>query len=212
MVVNFIPLNRIAIKDHYPIPRVDDLFNSIGDMKYFCALDCTEGFHQIQILEEHKERTAFIAPHGMFQYKRVPFGFTNSPAKFQTTRNEIFKEGLYKRCVVYIDDILVFSKTKEIAFENLDWVFEKCKQFDIKIKLSKCSFMTSEVDFLGHKIKLNSTSPIPDKNDLLLTKTPSDKTDVMSILGALNYYSRFIHNFTEKTLLLRQLTKNIPFM
>lgn len=207
LVVDFIPLNTIAVKDHYPIPRVEDLFNVFRGAKYFCALDCTEGFHQIKIAEEHRERTAFITPHGMYQYKRVPFGFTNSPAKYQRTINEIFHEGLYKSCVIYIDDLLVFGSNFEETLSNLKWVFRQCKTFNVKLKASKCVFMKRKVEFLGHMVSENSIAPIPGKNDPLFSNVPQNKTDVMSILGSLNYYSRFIDDYTNKTEILRQLTK-----
>lgn len=207
MVVNFIPLNKIAIKDHYPMPNIQDLFNAIKKAKYFCALDCTEGFFQIPVLEEHRKRTAFITPHGMYQFKRCPFGFTNSPAKFQRTMNQIFEEGLYRKCVIYIDDILVFGETKNELTENLIWVLEKCDQFNVKLKKSKCQFMKERVEFLGHLISYNTIAPVPGKTDKLLEIKPTNKTDVMSILGTFNYYSRFIPNYTEQTKALRELTR-----
>lgn len=207
LVVNFIPLNSIAVKDHYPMPHISDLFNSLRDSRYFCALDCTEGFFQIPVLKEHRERTAFITPHGMFQFKRCPFGFTNSPAKFQQTMNSIFEEGLYERCVVYIDDILIMGKTKESVLDNLRWVLDKCVEYNVKLKLSKCKFMKESVEFLGHLISHNSISPVPNKNDPIFSIKPKNKTDVLALLGTLNYYSKFIPDYTEKTKLLRELIR-----
>lgn len=190
--INFIPLNRIAIKDHYPITQVSDLFNSLRGKRYYATLDCTEGFLQIHVAKENRHKLAFITPFGSYQYKRVPFGFTNSPAKFQRIMNNIFGHGLYKRCIVYIDDILVFGETQEELLVNLEWVFTKCREFNVKLKKSKCKFLETTVEFLGFSISFNSISPIPHKLDPISDKLPVNKTDVLSILGTLNYYSRFI--------------------
>lgn len=207
LVVNFIPLNYITEKDHYPLPQLSDLFSALKDATYFAALDCTEGFLQIKVLEEHRNRTAFITPQGLFQFKRCPFGFTNSPAKFQRTMNEIFGEGLYKRCVIYIDDILVFGKSKEQLFENLSWVFDRCRNKNIKLKRSKCKPLEKQVEFLGFLLSHNHIAPVPNKCDPVMIKNPKTKKDVLSILGTFNYYARFIPNYTEKTKELRQLVK-----
>ena len=212
LVVNFIPLNAITVKDHYPLPQLPDLFNALRESRYFAALDCTEGFFQIPLYPEHKERTAFITPHGLYQFKRCPFGFTNAPAKFQRTMNMIFNEGLYKKCVIYIDDILVFGKTPIELTENLHWVFNKCREFQIKLKESKCQFFEEKVNFLGFQVSFNRIAPIPGKCDPIGEQTPKNKIDVLSVLGTLNYYSRFIPYYAEKTQELRKLTrKDVEF-
>lgn len=207
LVVNFIPLNRVTVKDHYPLPQIHDLFGALRGARYYCALDCTEGFFQVPIAEQDRPKTAFVTPQGLFQFKRCPFGFTNSPAVFQRAMNTIFGPALYQKCVVYVDDILVFGSTPEETLDNLEWVFARCKRFNVKLKLSKCSFMQTEVEFLGHKIAYNTLSPVAGKFDHLLEASPKSPIEVASILGTLNYYSRFIESYSEKTLPLRELTK-----
>lgn len=212
LVVNYIPLNAITVKDHYPLPQLPDLFSALHGAKYFAALDCTEGFFQIPILDEHKERTAFITPQGLFQFRKCPFGFTNSPAKFQRTMNEVFQEGLYTKCVIYIDDILVFGDNLTNFTNNLKWTFEKCRDFRVQLKPSKCKFCEPTVDFLGFRVAFNSIAPIPGKCDLIGERKPASKSEVLSVLGTLNYYARFIPNYAEKTKNLRKLTtKNMEF-
>lgn len=212
LVINYIPLNNITEKDNFPVPQLADLFNAIRGATHFAALDCTEGFLQIPLLEEHRHRSAFLTPHGLYQFRRAPFGFTNSPAKFQRTMNEIFEEGLYKRCVVYIDDILVFADSAEKLEENLKWVFEQCRKRGVKLKQSKCHFFREQVEFLGFLISQNSIAPIPNKCEPLRDCNPQSKSDILSILGKLNHYSRFIPNFSEKTRPLRELIKKTtPF-
>lgn len=211
LVINFIPLNSIAVKDHYPMPQLNDLFQALYGARYYAALDCTEGFLQIPVLNEHRERTAFITPHGLYHFKRCPFGFTNSPATFQRTMNNIFEEGLYKRCVIYIDDILVFGETVERLKENLHWVFQKCRLYCVKLKKSKCKFISNEADFLGFKVANNTLAPIKGKFDPVMIKKPSSRTEILSVLGALNYYSRFIPRYATRTLELRKLTRKDVF-
>lgn len=207
MVVNFQPLNEITVKDHYPLPQLPDLFGALRDSRYFATLDCTEGFFQILIDKSHRNRTAFITPHGLYQFKRCPFGFTNSPAKFQRTMNQIFEDGLYKRCVVYIDDILVYGKTKAELFANLSWVFDKCSSNQVQLKRSKCTLLSEKVQFLGFQLSFNKIAPIPGKCDPLKALSPQNGREVLSILGTLNYYARFIPDFSEKTRELRKMTK-----
>jgi len=127
LVIDYIPLNANSVKDHYPMPQIADILAHLSDAKYYCALDCTEEFWQIPVAEHDRPKMAFITPKGMFQFRRCPFGFTNAPATYQRTMNEIFQQGLYKRCVVYIDDILVYGRTKQETLENLAWVLNKCE-------------------------------------------------------------------------------------
>lgn len=207
LVVDFRFLNSISIKDHYPMPQTSEMFLALHDAKYFAALDCTEGFLQIPVLPEHRYRTAFVTSFGCFHYKRCPFGYTNSPAKFQRCMNEIFEDGLFKRCVIYIDDILVFAKTEDQLLENLTWVFERCRQKCVKLKRTKCIINKSEVEFLGFKIAHNQICPVAGKYDEIGVETPTKTSHIRAILGSLNHYARFIKNYPEKTADLRRMTR-----
>lgn len=212
MVVDFRSLNDIAVKDHYPLPQMSNMFRALRDATHFAALDCTEGFLQIPVDINHRHKTAFITEHGSFQYKRCPFGFTNSPAKFQRTMNEIFDKGLYRICVIYIDDILVFGKSEDELLNNLKWIFKRCRNKTVKLKKSKCKFNVSEVEFLGFKISNNTVSPVLGKYDPICLESPTTKTDVRAILGAFNHYARFIPNYANLTAPIRKLThKNVAF-
>lgn len=207
LVVDFRFLNAITIKDHYPLPQMSEMFLALHGAKHFAALDCTEGFLQIPILPEHKHRTAFVTSFGSYHYKRVPFGFTNSPAKFQRTMNDIFEEGLFKRCIIYIDDILIFAQTKEELLEHVKWVFDKCRARNLKLKLSKCAFNRPEVEFLGFKITHNQICPVTGKYDTVGVDTPTKRKHILGILGSLNHYSRFIANYADKVAPLRKMTR-----
>lgn len=208
LVINYIPLNAATIKDNYPLPQIADPFLTLRNARLFCALDCTEGLWQIKVAPEDRDRTAFITPQGLFQFKRCPFGFTNSPAKYQRSMNDIFTEGLYSRCVIYIDDILVFGRDKTELEENLKWVLETCKKYDVKLKGSKCKYLLNEVDFLGFHVSYNSISPIKSKRHEIYKEHPNNKTEVQSMLGFFNYHSRFIEDYTNITKPLRLLIKD----
>lgn len=212
MVINFIPLNRLVVPDCYPLPQLQDLFAATRGAKFFCTMDCSEGFFQIPLAKEDRPRTAFLTPLGLFQYTRAPFGLKTSPAAFQRTMNTIFKEGLYTRCVVYMDDFLVFGCTEEQSLSNLEWVFQQCNKYNVKLKFSKCTFFKPEVEFLGYKLGHNFIAPIPNECDPIEEDSPQDGRAVATILGTFNYYSRFVENYTEKTAGLRGLIRNeVPF-
>lgn len=212
LVINFIPLNRIAVKDHYPLPQISDLLAHLAKAKYFCALDCTEGFWQIEVSTQDRPKTAFITPQGLYQFRRCPFGFTNSPAVFQRAMNEVFRDALYIRCVIYIDDILVYGRTKEETLENLEWVLKRCEQHGIKLKLSKCEFIKEEVNFLGYRVGQGNISPIPDKHISWKDSEPKTVKEAQAFLGFINYYSRFLENFSERSSSMRQAIKTQPFV
>lgn len=208
LVINYIPLNRITCRDLFPLPRADDLFLSLHGANFFSALDCTEGFFQVPLAEEDRPKTAFITPHGLYQYTRCCFGLTNSPATYQRTMNTIFEEGLYKFCVIYVDDILVFGETVDQHNERLKWTLNLCQKYNIKLKRSKCKFLQTHVEFLGHLISPNKISPVRGKMDPIYGIVPKVKTEVQMIVGSLNYYARFIPGFAALTEPIRSLMKD----
>lgn len=207
MVVDFRDLNAVTERDGYPIPQISDQFLALHGATCFAALDCTEGFLQIPILPEHRHRTAFITAHGAYHFKRCPFGFTNSPAVFQRTMNRIFDRGLYRTCVVYIDDILVFARTEQELLENLRWIFERCRDNVVKLKRSKCKINVKECEYLGFKISSNHIAPVIGKYDPLGINIPRNRKNIKGILGALNHYARFIDKYTDKTTPIRSITR-----
>lgn len=209
LVINFIPLNAIAIQDHYPLPRISNLFETLRNANYFTALDCTEGFFQVPIKPEDKHKTAFVTPQGLYQFTRCPFGFTNSPAVYQRAMNNIFQDGLYTKVVIYIDDILVFGKTIEELMDNTRWVFDKCREYTVKLKKSKCEFMKQEITFLGFKITPNHVEPVKNKfEESAFNSIPTTRKDIERLLGKLNFYSKFIPDYAEVTKPIRNLARN----
>lgn len=206
LVVNYIPLNLVTLRDSYSLPNVSDIMNFLQGMKYFSTMDCTQGFYQVDVDIRDRHKTAFSTPIGNYQFRKCPFGARNSCSYFQSEMTRIFGEGLFEKCIVYVDDILIFGQTREQHDSNLRWVLQRCEQNNVKIKLEKCSFAQTEVEYLGFIVSGDSIRPLPNKIDNLSKQNPpKDKTELRSVIGKLNFYSRFIPNYSEKLEPLREL-------
>jgi len=194
------------------MPQISDLLAHLFEANYYSALDCTEGFRQIPIAIEDRPKTSSITAKGKYQFIRCPFGFTNAPAVYQRAMKEVFRDGLYKRCVIYIGDILVDGKTRQVVLDDLAWVFQRCREANVKLKRSKCSFLQTAVEFLGYKIEGHTILTIRKKCDKWMDQIPTSRKEAQAVLGFLNYYSRFIENFSAKTAEIRAAIKKDPFI
>ncbi len=128
--IDYRQLNKVTRKDKYPLPRIDDTIDALHGANYFTSLDLFSGYWQIEIEEEDKMKTAFVCEFGQFEFNRMPFGLTNAPSTFQRLMNRIFKDLLYKSVLVYLDDIIIFSKTFQEHLEHLEQVFTTLKKKD----------------------------------------------------------------------------------
>lgn len=208
LVINYIPLNAVTLRDSYALPHVSDIMGVLEGKKFFTTMDCAQGFYQILVDSRDRHKTAFSTPLGNFQFVRCPFGARNSCATFQAEINCIFAEGLYTLCVIYVDDILVFGSTQYEHDDNLAWVLAKCAEFNVRIKLEKCHFSQPEVDYLGFRVSGQTIKPLKDRvSSLCQSKPPRDKTELRSVIGKLNFYSRFIPNYSKQLEPLRELFK-----
>ncbi|CAN6566578.1 unnamed protein product [Malus baccata var. baccata] len=153
LCIDYRALNKITIKNKYPLPLIADLFDQLGEARYFTKLDLRSGYYQVRIAPGDESKTAMVTRYGSFEYKVMPFGLTNAPATFCTLMNKVFHPYLDKFVVVYIDDIVIYSKTLEEHVKHLRIVFKTLREHELYVKKEKCSFATKEVEFLGHKIK-----------------------------------------------------------
>jgi len=207
MCVDYRALNKLTVRDRYPLPHIEVLLNKLHGAKYFTKLDLASGYHQIRIAPEDIPKTAFTTPLGHFEFKVLPFGLTNAPATFQSIMNDIFRSHLGSCVLVYLDDILIFSKTKEEHVRHMDMAFQLLQQHQLHIQPAKCEFFASEVEFLGHTISARGIQPLHAKvtavNDW---PTPRNQKELRSFLGLANFYRRFIASFASIASPLTALT------
>ena len=152
LCVDYRDLNDLTVKDCYPVPRIDDTINKFHNVKEFTTLDCFAGYYQVLVHEEDRHKTAFTTPFGLFEYVRMPFGLCNAPATFQRLMDQVLEGLIGKICLVYLDDIIVYSRNKEEHLQRLQLVFDRLRRNNLKLKVSKCYFMKPEVQYLGHVV------------------------------------------------------------
>lgn len=209
LVINYIPLNLVTRRNSYTLPNIVDIINNLQGKNYLSTMDCTSGFYQINVDWRDRHKTAFSTSCGNFQSRRCPFGAKNSGAVFQDNMDRIFMDGLLTRCVVYVDDILVFGRNRQEHDENLEWVLNRCAEYNVKLKLDKCEFAKTEVKYLGYLVSGTEIKPIPSKVDKIRDiRPPTNKKELQSLLGKLNFYSRFIKNYSKHLEPIRSLLSN----
>jgi hypothetical protein len=197
MCVDYHSLNEVTIKNKCPLPRIDDLFDQLKGACVFLKIDLRSGYHQLKIRASDIPKTTFITRCGIYEYMVMSFGLTNAPAYFMYLMNKVFMEYLDKFVVVFIDDIMIFSKNEEKHDEHLRLVLLKLRENQLYAKLNKCEFWLKEVSFLGHIISEGGISVDPSKvMDVLSWNTPQNVLDIRSFLGLAGYYRRFIVGFS----------------
>ncbi|WVZ76335.1 hypothetical protein U9M48_024318 [Paspalum notatum var. saurae] len=208
LCVDYRPLNAVTIKNKYPLPHIDILFDQLAGAKVFSKIDLRSGYYQIKIREEDIPKTAFSTRYGLYEYLVMSFGLTNAPAFFMYMMNSVFMNGLDKFVVVFIDDILVYSKNEEEHEEHLRTVLTRLREHQLYAKFSKCAFWLREVSFLGHILSEKGVAVDPSKvEDVLNWKQPETVTEIRSFLGLAGYYRRFIKDFSKTAKPMTSLTK-----
>jgi hypothetical protein len=198
MCVDYRSLNKVTIKNKYPLPRMEDLFDQMKGASVFLKIDLRSGYHQLKIWESDILKTAFHTRYGLYEYTVMSFGLTNAPAYFMYLIKKVFMEYLDKFVVVFIDDILIFSKMEEKHEKHLRMVLEKLRSNQLYAKFSKCEFCLTEVTFLGHVISAGRVSVDPSKvKDVLNWMPPMNASEIQSFLGLAGYYRRFIKDFSK---------------
>jgi len=213
MVVDYRALNKLTKRNGFPLPRVDVLFDHLAGSKVFSLIDLRNAYHQCKLQPADVPRTAFRTPFGHYEFLTLSFGLMNAPAAFQSVMNKIFSKLLYKCCLVYLDDILVFSKTPADHTLHLRAVLDILKENNLTVALHKCTLNQSSVLFLGHIISGEGVATDPTKVAALQQfPIPTDVPRLRSFLGTTNYFRRFIRKYAE---IVRPLTdllrKDVPF-
>ncbi|GJV04528.1 putative nucleotidyltransferase, ribonuclease H [Tanacetum coccineum] len=208
MCIDYRELNKLTVKNRYPLPRIDDLFDQLQGSQFFSKIDLRSGYHQLRVHEDDIPKTSFRTRYGHFEFTVMPFGLTNAPAIFMDLMNRVCRPYLDKFVIVFIDDILIYSKTQEEHVEHLRLVLELLKKEKLYAKFSKCEFWLREVQFLGHVINGNGIHVDPSKIEAVKNwKAPRTPTEVHSFLGLAGYYRRFIEKFPKIAKSLTILTQ-----
>jgi hypothetical protein len=213
MCVDYRSPNEVTIKNKYPLPRIEDLFDQMKEASVFLKIDLRSGYHQLKIQESDIPKTAFRTRYGLYEYTVMSFGLTNAPAYFIYLMNKVFMEYLDRFVVVFIDDILIFSKAMEEHEGHLRLVLEKLRSNQLYAKFSKCEFWLTEVAFLRHVISAGGVSVDLEKvRDVLNWMPPITVLEIRSFLGLAGYYHRFIKDFSKIAKpMMKLLEKNKAF-
>ncbi|KAG8496286.1 hypothetical protein CXB51_007463 [Gossypium anomalum] len=206
-------LNKVTIKNKYPLPRIDDLFDQLKGATWFLKIDLRSGYYQLRVKESDVPKTAFRTRYGHYEFLVIPFGLTNAPAVFMDLMNRIFRPYLDKFVVVFIDDILIYSKDETEHAEHLRIVLQTLRDKQLYAKFSKSEFWFREVGFLGHIVSGDGIRVDPSKISAFIDwKPPKNVTEVRSFLGLAGYYRRFVNGFSIIAApMTRLLRKDVKF-
>lgn len=214
LCVDFRALNRITVKDRFPLPLIEDQLDKLGKGKLFISLDMAAGFLQIPVHEDSIEKTAFVTPDGQYEYLRMPFGLANAPSVFQRAigraLDPLIREGIV---LLYLDDILIPATSVMIGMQHLRKTFEALHQAGFSINIDKCKFFVTTIEYLGREISSEGIRPSRGKAEALLkSPVPKNVREVRQFMGLASYFRKFIPSFAEKTACITALTKStIPW-
>ena len=209
--IDYRKLNAVTVKDVYPLPRIEECLSAFNNMEWFSVADCAAGYWGIEVDDESRAKTAFSTHDGHFQFKKMPFGLTNAPAVFMRLMNAIMSGILWKFCLPYMDDIMIFSKTFEEHLDHVDEVLCRLIDAGLTLKGSKCSLFRQEVTYLGHIVGKFGIKCDPQKLKAIQEmQIPKTLTELRSFLGLTGYYRRFIIRYSYLAKPLYDITQGSP--
>ncbi|XP_049306295.1 retrovirus-related Pol polyprotein from transposon 297 isoform X2 [Bactrocera dorsalis] len=197
LVIDYRKLNEVTIDDKFPIPNIDEILEKLGRSQYFTTLDLAKGFHQIEIEEEDIHKTAFSVEGGHYEFLRMPFGLKTAPATFQRLMNNLLQDYINKICLVYLDDIIIFSTSLQEHMNSLRLIFARLQEANLKVQLDKSEFLKKETEFLGHIITTEGVKPNPKKIECVVNfPIPKTAKQIKQFLGLTGYYRKFIKDYS----------------
>ncbi|GJZ52171.1 putative reverse transcriptase domain-containing protein [Tanacetum coccineum] len=213
MCIDYQELNKLMVKNRYPLLRIDDLFDQLQGSSIYSKINPRSGYHQLRAREKDILKTAFRTRYGHYEFQVMPFGLTNAPAVFMDLMNRVCKPYLDKFVIVFIDDILIYSKSKQEHEKHLKLILELLKKEQLYAKFSKCEFWIPKVQFLGHVIDSQGIHVDPAKIESIKDwASPKTATEIRQFLGLAGYYRRFIEGFSKIAKPMTKLTqKKVKF-
>ena len=213
MCIDYRQINKVTVKNKYPLPRMEDLFDQLKGASVFSKIDLRSGYYQLRVKDVDVSKTTFKTRYGHYEFLVMPFGLTNAPTAFMNLMNRVFHPYLDQFVVVFIDDILVYYKDAQEHEHHLRIVFQSLRENQLFAKLSKCDFWLKEVSFLGHIVSAEGIRVDPVKIEAVVSwKPPRNVTEVRGFLGLAGYYQRFVQGFSVvASSLTRLLRKGVKF-
>ncbi|UYV62216.1 hypothetical protein LAZ67_1008247, partial [Cordylochernes scorpioides] len=212
--VDYRKLNSITVKDVYPIPRIDDVMDTLQGSRYFTAIDLRSGYWQVEIEEQDKKKTAFTTSHGLYVFNVMPFGLCNAPATFERIMDNVLKNIKWKFCLCYLDDVIIYSPDFTTHLGRIEAVLKCFRESNLRLNGKKCRFGFEEIEILGHVTSKHGIKPA-DHNVKAIRDfpRPSKTKEIQSFIGLCSYYRKFIKNFSRIADPLFKLTrKDSPFI
>ena len=213
LCIDYRQLNKLTVKNKYQLPRIDDLFDQLKGASIFSKIDLRSGYHQLRIKDADVHKTAFRTRYGHYEFLVMPFELTNAPAAFMDLMNRVFRPYVDQFVVVFINDILVYSKDRESHDTHLQVVLETLRKEQLYAKLSKCEFWMNEVSFPGHIVSKEGIRVDPKKIEVVVEwKPPRNVIEVRTFLGLAGYYRRFVKGFSMTAApMTKLLQKNVKY-
>ena len=208
LCIDYRNLNSKTRRDAFPMPRIDEALDALGNAKYFSTLDLTSGYWQVKVAQKDRPKTAFTTPMGLFECNRMPFGLQNAPATFQRLMTSCLGDQHFESLLIYLDDVIVFSSTFDQHLDRLRLVFERLRRQGLKLKPRKCHLLQEKVKYLGHVISQEGIETDPEKTSSVTDwSRPRTSRDVRRFLGFTGYYRRFVQGYAKIARPLFQLTE-----
>ena len=210
--IDYRQLNERTVRDSYALPRIEESLDFLSGSRFFSCLDLRSGYYQVELEEEHKAKTAFtVGPLGFYEFNRMPFGLTNAPATFQRLMVKLMADLHPKECLVFLDDLIVYSQSYEEELERLRRVFQRIDEGGLKLNPAKCSFFQKKISYLGHIVSEQGVETDPEKIEKVKKwPTPQCVDDVRAFLGFAGYYRRFVKDFSKIAQPLNDLLAGTP--
>ena len=208
LCINYRRLNRVTIKNRYPLLRIDDLFDQLRGARVYLKVDLRNGYHRLRVREVDIPKIEFQTQYGHFEFIIIPFGLTNAPAAFMDLMHRVFQPYLDQFVVVFIDDVLIYSKLEDEHEGHLRIVLQTLRDHQLYAKFTKCEFWIIKVRFLGHVVSASSVSVDLEKVEAVMSwERPKSVFEIRSFLGLAEYYRRFIKDLSQLAAPMTRLTR-----